>query len=1095
MDAPLLTARRAARLWLPLVLGAAACLTPTDPHAGRVAELRVRAGFAQGSEPAALGVTVDSAAVIAVPVSGGPAAVDTTVPMPDLDAVLSWIVALAADSVPHDVALALRGGGRALYEGSDRVVLHRLPLGEAPVHDVPVRYVGPGAVATVTVTPGTVTLTAAGATQQYAAEARDADGTPVSTTFTWSSADDTVATVDPATGLASAVMTGVTTISATAGGVTGSATLTVAVGGITVEVTPSSATIPALNGTRRFTATARDGSGTEITNARFVWTTGDSAIATVDTTGVATGLAEGRTRVTAETGGVAADAALLVTVVTAVEVTPANATLAAVGDTLTYSAVARDATGAAVPDVQFAWRTADTAVASVEAATGLLTARGNGTTAVLATAGTAEGAASLTVTQAVATLEVTPASATLTSLGATQAFTATARDANGNPVATPVSWSSADTAVAVVDPVTGVATAVASGEATITAEAGGVTAHAQLLVAPGGLSVEVMPGSATLTALGQTRQFTATARDGGGTPIPGVTFEWLARDSGVVAVDGDGLATALGEGATWVTARVGGALDSADVLVAVATTVEVTPAAATLAALGATERFTATARDAGGAAIPGAVFTWTSSDSGTALIDPTLGVATAVGNGTTTIEARTGDAEGTAGLTVLQAVAGIAVTPPNATLTALDATAQFTAAAVDAGGAVVTRPVQFVWTSTDPGVATVDSATGLASAVADGTIGILAAAEGVVGGASLTVDQVAVTVTVDPATATITSVGDSLPFTATGRDANGFVVADAAFTWTSDDPAVATVTASGVATALTAGTTTIRATETDGAAGAAQLVVDPEIVEVDVQPGADTLRALDATLQLTAVGRDAGGTMVAGARYTWSSSDPAVASVDGTGLVTAHADGRTLVVATAATGVADTAVIDVVQEVTTVEVTPDSALLDALGSSQTFTAVARDANGFPVPAAAFVWTSGQPAVATVDPLSGVVTAVADGRTLIGATAGGVTGSATLTVAQAVASVAVAPADTTLTLPGETVLLAATAQDANGHPVPGAIFLWASSDTTVAVVDSAGMVTALRTGIATISATSGPGTGTSVVRICLGDGSDDVPACR
>ncbi len=90
-------------------------------------------------------------------------------------------------------------------------------------------YVAP-AVATVTVTPSTASVGVNG-TQQFTAQGYDAGGNPVSTTFTWSSSNTTVATVT-ATGLATGKIAGSATISATSSnGKVGTASLTVTSGG------------------------------------------------------------------------------------------------------------------------------------------------------------------------------------------------------------------------------------------------------------------------------------------------------------------------------------------------------------------------------------------------------------------------------------------------------------------------------------------------------------------------------------------------------------------------------------------------------------------------------------------------------------------------------------------------------------------------------------------------------------------------------------------------------------------------------------------------------------------------------------------------
>lgn len=85
-------------------------------------------------------------------------------------------------------------------------------------------------VATVTVTPATASVVV-GASQQFSATARDANGGVVSTTFTWASSNTTVATVN-SSGSATGVAAGSASITATsANGISGSAALTVTTGG------------------------------------------------------------------------------------------------------------------------------------------------------------------------------------------------------------------------------------------------------------------------------------------------------------------------------------------------------------------------------------------------------------------------------------------------------------------------------------------------------------------------------------------------------------------------------------------------------------------------------------------------------------------------------------------------------------------------------------------------------------------------------------------------------------------------------------------------------------------------------------------------
>jgi len=151
--------------------------------------------------------------------------------------------------------------------------------------------------------------------------------------------------------------------------------------------------------------------------------------------------------------------------------------------------------------------------------------------------------------------------------------------------------------------------------------------------------------------------------------------------------------------------------------------------------------------------------------------------------------------------------------------------------------------------------------------------------------------------------------------------------------------------------------------------------------------------------------------------------------------------------------------------VASVAVTPDSANLTALGLRTQFQAVAKDAAGHTLSGKTFSWASTATGVATVNPTSGRATAVTNGTTTIRATTDGVSGTASLTVAQALAAVQVTPPLATLVSPGQTLQLTAGARDVTGNAIAGQTFTftWSSSDESLATVSSTGLVTSLANG--------------------------------
>ena len=153
-----------------------------------------------------------------------------------------------------------------------------------------------------------------------------------------------------------------------------------------------------------------------------------------------------------------------------------------------------------------------------------------------------------------------------------------------------------------------------------------------------------------------------------------------------------------------------------------------------------------------------------------------------------------------------------------------------------------------------------------------------------------------------------------------------------------------------------------------------------------------------------------------------------------------------------------------------------------MGSTVQLTATAKDTNGGTVSGTTFTWSSDDTNVATVDN-SGLVSAVATGTATITATAGSISGTASITVTQPVAAVSVSPATASIT-EGGTQQLTATATDSGGATISGATFTYASSDTSVATVDSNGLVTAVKAGSATITATSGGVDGTAAITVTV-----------
>ena len=245
---------------------------------------------------------------------------------------------------------------------------------------------------------------------------------------------------------------------------------------------------------------------------------------------------------------------------------------------------------------------------------------------------------------------------------------------------------------------------------------------------------------------------------------------------------------------------------------------------------------------------------------------------------------------------------------------------------------------------------------------------------------------------------------------------------------------------------------------------------DPPVpTTVAISPASATFLSIGDTVTMIATVSDQYGQAMAEVAVVWNSSDTAVATVT-EGLVAAVGNGSATVTATAGSATAS-AEVAVEQSVAELAVSPAVHALVAIGDTALFVAEARDGNGHVVADAEFVWSSDDESVVTVD-TGGLATALANGSAQIAATSGSAAASAEVTVEQRVAKVNVSPPPTALEALGDTVRLSAEAMDANGYAVEGTAFTWTSGDTLVALVDSAGLVTAVGNGATEVIATTG-----------------------
>jgi len=253
------------------------------------------------------------------------------------------------------------------------------------------------AVSSVTVTPASANLPV-GQTVQLTATPKDANGNPLTGRMvTWSSSNNSVASVT-SSGLVSGGAAGSATITATSEGQSGTASITVtSVPVASVSVTPTSANVNE-GKTVQLTATPKDGGGNPLSGRTIAWSSSNTAVATVSSSGLVTGKVAGSATITATSEGQSGASAITVVhvPVASVTVSPASGSVP-VGSTLQLTATPKDASGNALTGRTITWSSSDNSVATVSSS-GLVSGVVAGSATITATSEGQSGPSAITVT-------------------------------------------------------------------------------------------------------------------------------------------------------------------------------------------------------------------------------------------------------------------------------------------------------------------------------------------------------------------------------------------------------------------------------------------------------------------------------------------------------------------------------------------------------------------------------------------------------------------------------------------------------------------------------------------------------------------------
>ncbi|HKD04000.1 MAG TPA: Ig-like domain-containing protein [Terriglobales bacterium] len=706
----------------------------------------------------------------------------------------------------------------------------------------------------ITVTPANPTLHLAAAppasTLQFTATGNYSDGSTQNLTsqVTWSSSNTAAATISSA-GLATSVAVGMTTITATSGSSSGSTLLTITAPAVTLQsitVAPANASL-VLGKTQAFTATGHysDGSTQNLTT-QVIWSSSMTSVATIASGGLATSVSVGSTTVTATLGSTSGSTMLTVTAaqLVSIAVTPGNASVP-LGTLQQYTATGTY-TDNSTKDLtaSVTWSSSATGIATISSS-GLLTARGLGSSTIQATSGSISGSTSVTINTAnVVSVSLQPANATIAN-GTNLQYAAIATFNDGSTlnvtIVSGVSWTSSNTSVATIGPLNGLAVSKGVGSTMIGVSFGSFSDSSTLNVSSATIqSIAVSPVNPSIAPL-TTERFVATGMfsDGSSQNITAVAH-WQSSNTAVATVANApgyfGLASALTQGSTSISAAFtspGGPLATGSTTLqvtnAIPLSITVTPAGATISPSANVQYIAIATFTSGSPQNVTSAATWVSSLTSVATINST-GSATGVSPGSTNITASLGGVTSTAvPLTVtsspLVSLAVSCTSPQIAQGTSEDCAAIGTFQ----DGTTQTLTSLVNWTSSQAGVATVSNTSasrGQVNALSAGSTTLTAYLNGIVGTTTLAVSNATLTsITVSPATPSI-HLGGSQAFTAIGNFNDGTTQTLTTFLgWSSSSPAVAIISPAGLATSTGTGTTTISAT-LDGVTGTATLTVN-----------------------------------------------------------------------------------------------------------------------------------------------------------------------------------------------------------------------------------------------------------------------------
>ncbi|MDE6317604.1 MAG: Ig-like domain-containing protein [Muribaculaceae bacterium] len=788
-----------------------------------------------------------------------------------------------------------------------------------------------------------ITLTADGSTTLRATETVQLTAivmpeTTTDKTVTWKSDKPAIVTVNES-GVVTAISVGEAMITATnSAGQTAEITITVIPTPVeSIELNRYTAQLKVQEGFR-LTANVLPATATD---KSIVWNTSDPNIVEVDSDGNVLAVGLGNAIITCEAqDGSEVTAQCRVTVT---ETSTQSVTITADGETTLKATETVQLTATVLPatatDKSIIWQSDNTDIAEVDSR-GLVTAISVGEATITATNSGGQ-TASISITVIPTQVEAIELSKTTATLKATESIQLIATVMPETATNKAIEWSSDNEDVATVTQ-SGLATAATVGRAIITAKAvdgSGVTATCTIdVIATEVTNLSITANGQTTLKASETVQLTANVLPETATDKSVI---WTANAPEIANVNENGLVTAYAVGQSVIMATSSSGLTAEITITVIPTPVtsiivnqqsvtmrvsDETHLTATVLPMTATDK----------------TVTWRSANPEVATVDAD-GNVKAIKEGQTAITCVANDGSGVSSTCIVNVidteVETIRITAEGPTSLKVSETVQLKATILPE----TSTDKSVIWNSADENIVTVDE-NGLVTAVSEGyTVVTATTSNGLKDQITITVVETAVTaITLNESSIVLMAnesfslIPDIQPLTATNKQLQ----------WASGDISIATVSNDGMVTAVAVGETTITASATDGSGVTAscKVTVIPTPAEsISITVVGETTLEVNQNVQLMAEVLPANATDKS---VVWSSSNPAVATVTETGLVTAVSAGETVITATNSAGQYDRVTITVISkepdipEIPEVKAdTPTQLLRKGDGRSHTFIAM------------------------------------------------------------------------------------------------------------------------------------------------------------